>query len=193
VSMTVNPKQSKEFTLYVRIPNRTTSELYTPVPQVSGLVSLSVNGKTITPSIEKGYAVIRRTWKKGDKIVLELPMKIQQVTASDKIDADKGRVALRYGPLLYNVETADQPNINQPIGPTPLTLEWKDDFLHGVMTIKGTWADGSPLVAIPNYARMNRTPTTATPESAQVVQPTKPNEPPQYIDRGPTSIVWIKK
>jgi uncharacterized protein len=193
VSMTVNPKQSKEFTMYVRIPNRTTSELYTPTPQVSGLISLSVNGKTITPSIEKGYAVIRRTWKKGDKIDLELPMKIQQVTASDKIDADKGRVALRYGPLLYNVETADQQNINQPIGPTPLSLEWKGDFLHGVMAIKGTWADGSPLLAIPNYARMNRTPTTATPESAQVVQPTKPNEPPQYIDRGPTSIVWIKK
>jgi len=62
-----------------------------------------------------------------------------------------------------------------------------------VMTINGTWADGSPLVAIPNYARLNRTKTTETPESERAVAPTKPNEPPQYIDQGPTSIVWIKK
>ncbi|MBS1660530.1 MAG: glycoside hydrolase family 127 protein [Bacteroidetes bacterium] len=193
VSMTVNPAASKEFTLYVRIPNRTTSELYKPVPEVSGLVSLSVNGKKIQPTIEKGYAVIRRTWKKGDKVDLELPMQIQQVTASDKVEADKGRVALRYGPLLYSVEAADQQDINKSIGTAPLKLEWKEDFLHGVMTIKGNWADGSPLLAIPNYARLNRTPTTATPESQQVVAPTRPNEPPQYITRGPSSIVWIKQ
>jgi hypothetical protein len=179
VSMTVNPKEAKEFTLYVRVPNRTTSELYTPVPAVSGLTSISVNGKPITPSIVKGYAVIRRTWKKGDKVDLELPMKIQKVTASNKIDADKGRVALRYGPLLYNVETADQKDINQPIGPTPLSLEWKDDFLHGVMTIKGTWADGTPLVAIPNYSRLNRSTPTPTPSNEN--------------EKSPVSIVWIKE
>src|SRR5471030_2777297 len=34
ISITVNPKESKKFTVYVRVPNRTTSELYTPTPQV---------------------------------------------------------------------------------------------------------------------------------------------------------------
>lgn len=193
INMTVNPSVTKEFTVYVRVPNRTTSELYKPVPEVNGLLSLSVNGKTISPVIEHGYAVIRRTWKKGDKIDLELPMKIQQVTADEKIEADRGRVALRYGPLLYNVETADHQDITQAIGSSPLKLEWNKDFLHGVMTIKGSWADGSPLLAIPNYARLNRLPTTATPEAQQVLQPTRPNEPPQYINKAPTSIVWIKK
>jgi hypothetical protein len=37
-----------------------------------------------------------------------------------------------------------------------LTTEWRGDLLHGVMTIKGQWADSSPLLAIPNYARNNR-------------------------------------
>jgi DUF1680 family protein len=193
INMTVNPTVTKEFTVYVRIPNRTTSELYKPVPEVNELISLSVNGKAISPTIEHGYAVIRRTWKKGDKIDLELPMKIQQVTADEKIEADRGRVALRYGPLLYNVETADHQDITQAIGNGPLKLEWNNDFLHGVMTIKGSWADGSPLVAIPNYARLNRVPPTATPEAQQVQQPTRPNEPPQYINKAPSSIVWIKK
>jgi hypothetical protein len=193
VSITVNPSATTAFTVYLRVPNRKTSDLYTPVPEVSGLKALSVNGRPVTPTIVKGYAVIRRTWKKGDRIDLELPMKIQKVTADSKIHADSGRVALRYGPLLYNVESADQANIAQKIGALPLTLQWKDGFLDGVMTINGNWADGSPLLAIPNYARMNRVPPTATPQSSWVQQPTLPNEPPKYLDKTPLSIIWIKE
>ena len=44
VAITVNPKEAKKFTVYVRVPNRTTSALYTPTPEVSGLKSLAVNG-----------------------------------------------------------------------------------------------------------------------------------------------------
>jgi DUF1680 family protein len=182
ISFTVNPKVSKEFTVYIRVPNRTTSELYKPMPEVSGVKSLKVNGQAVTPKIENGYAVIKRVWKKGDKIDIVLPMEIQKVTADEKIEADRGRVALRYGPLVYNVETADQPNIDQPIGSTPLSLEWKPDFLDGVMVIKGTWADGTPLTAIPNYVRLNRVKPTPYPQNGQGTNRT-----------GPVSIVWIKK
>ncbi len=179
VSITVNPQKTKEFTVYVRVPNRTTSELYTPSPQVKGLKSISVNGKAITPKIENGYAVIRRTWKAGDKIALELPMEIQTITADEKIEADRGRVALRYGPLLYNVETADNKDISQTIGNAPLKLEWRDDLLKGIMTIKGTWSDGSPLLASPNFSRLNRVTPTPLPGNTG--------------GRQPASIIWIKK
>jgi len=46
------------------------------------------------------------------------------------------------------------------------------------MTIKGTWADGTPLLAIPNYTRMNRTQATPVPV---------------YTHNAPVSIVWIKE
>ena len=193
IDMIVNPAKPAEFTMHVRIPNRTTSELYRPVPAVSGLVSLTVNGQPVKPVIEQGYAVIRRTWKKGDRISLELPMKVQEITADGKVAADKGKIALRYGPLIYNVESADNQDINKSIGKTPLKAEFDKDLLHGVMVIKGSWADGSPLIAVPNYARMNRVPTTETPESEQVLQPTRPNEPPQYISKTPVSTVWINR
>ena len=81
---------------------------------------------------------------------------------------------MRYGPLIYNVERADQPNINLALGSAPLKPEWRGDLLDGVMVIKGQWADGSPLVAIPNYARENR-----------IAQET--NRGP-----GPDSVVWFK-
>ena len=139
-----------------------------------------VNGQPVTPKIENGYAVIRRVWKKGDKIDVVLPMEIQRVTPDGKIEADKGRVALRFGPLIYNVETADHQDISKAIGSGALSLEWRGDLLKGVMTIKGIWADGTPLLAIPNYARLNRD-----------VKPTPlPQETP---DRTPSSIIWIKK
>jgi DUF1680 family protein len=174
VAITVNPKQSKKFTVYVRVPDRTTSALYTPTPHVSGLKSLAVNGEKISPKIENGYAAITRDWKAGDTIALELPMEVQIVKASDKIAADHGLVALRYGPLIYNVERADQPNINLVLGSAPLKSEWRGDLLGGVMVIKGQWADGSPLLAIPNYARENR-----------IAQGSNRGS-------GPDSVVWFK-
>ena len=156
VSITVNPKASKEFSIFVRVPNRQTSELYSPTPEVRGLTSLSVNGSPLTPRIEKGYAVITRQWQTGDKIEMELPLKPQRLKSDDRIAADRGLVALRYGPLVYNVERADQPSIDQALGSQPLSAEWNGRLLGGVMVLKGAWADGSPMLAIPNYARNNR-------------------------------------
>ena len=100
--------------------------------------------------------MIRRTWKPGDKIDLVLPMKVQRVKGIDKIAATRGRVALRYGPLVYNVELVDQP-MGKVLKPaSALTAQWRSKLLDGVMVIKGAWSDGSPLLAIPNYARENR-------------------------------------
>ena len=178
ISMTVNPEQSKEFTVYVRIPNRQTSELYVPDHQVKGLKSMSVNGKVIHPQIVNGYAVVRRKWKKGDKIDMELPMEVQRVKADDRVEADKGKIALRYGPLLYNVETADNGDITKKISDKPLTTEWRPDLLNGVLTIKGTWADGTSLLAIPDYSRLNRIPTTDVPKN-------------EGNNRTPVSTIWI--
>jgi len=46
--------------------------------------------------------------------------------------------------------------VTNAIGNGPLQAVWRPDLLHGVMAITGKWKDGSPLLAIPNYARMNR-------------------------------------
>ena len=198
VSITVNPKTAKTFTLYVRIPDRATSDLYAATPAVRGVKSFKVNGQIVTPKIEKGYAMVTREWQAGDRIELELPMLPQVIRADDKIGADQSRIALGYGPLVYNVEKADQANIEQAMGKAPLTAVWRPDLLDGVMAITGKWQDGSPLLAIPNYARMNRTaeaveigagnidyaPGTATQAAA---------EPPRRSwDHGLASQVWIK-
>ncbi len=194
VAITVNPKVSKEFTVYVRVPNRTTSELYTPDKEVKGLKYLKVNGKAVPVVIEKGYVAIKRVWKKGDKIELEMPMEVQKFYADKRIEANQGRVALRFGPLIYNVETADGQDINKAIDTKkPLAIEWRDNFLRGMMVIKGQWEDGTPLVAIPNYARTNRL-DGKEPAAVTTTLPVEANEPPQRIQNRPlASQIWIKE
>ncbi len=97
-----------------------------------------------------------REWKAGDRIELELPMEPQRVTSDPRIQANTNLTALKYGPLVYNVEAADNQNIDRKLGDAALRTEWKPDLLGGVMVIQGKWADGSEFTAIPNYARMNR-------------------------------------
>lgn len=156
VAITVNPKESKTFTVYARIPNHATSKLYTATPVVGGVKGFMVNGEAVTPHIEKGYALVTRTWKAGDRIEFELPMEPQRIHADERIEADRGRVALGFGPLVYNVESADQDNIEKPLSASPLKAAWRGDLLGGVVTIAGKWQDGTTMLAIPNYARMNR-------------------------------------
>jgi DUF1680 family protein len=177
VGITVNPKQNSDFTVYVRVPNRSTSALYTSDPQVSGLKSISVNGEPIEVKTDRGYMAITRTWKSGDRIEFEMPMEIQKITADERINADRDNVALRYGPLIYSVEIADQPDINGSLGTDPLSLEWRDNLLDEVMTIKGSWANGTPLLAIPYFVRNNRIPETYEPSELEI----------------PTSIVWLNR
>jgi DUF1680 family protein len=190
VAITVNPATAKNFSLRIRVPNRAVSKLYKPTPEVKGVTSLRVNGVAVTPAMENGYAVITRRWKAGDKVEVVFPMTVQRVYPDERITArsragqvshpDQGKVALKYGPLIYNIEKVDQ-DISKPISKTaPLTAEWRPDILGGVMIIKGKFADGSDLLAIPNYARTNR-------DGAATAAP-------QPGARGPlTSIVWIKE
>lgn len=156
VSLTINPEQAQTFSVHVRVPNRATSALYTTTPAVSGLKRIALNGKPFTPHIVNGYAVIERRWEPGDTIEFELPLEVQRLKADPRIKADVNDVALQYGPLIYNVETADQHTLDQPLSHDPLKAEWRPDLLGGVIAITGKWQDGTPMLAIPNYARMNR-------------------------------------
>jgi hypothetical protein len=206
VSLTVNPKAPKRFSLRIRVPNRAVSELYVRTPEVKGIGAITVNGAAVKPVMEQGYAVINRAWKAGDVVGFTLPLAVQRVRASEKIAATKGRVALQYGPLLYNIEKVDQ-DIAQALAPSaPLTTEWKPELVGGVMTIRGTFADGSRLMAIPNFARYNRNPpvveappsatppAAAPPAAVQAGAGQAATPPPPRPPRPPaTSVVWMKE
>lgn len=100
IQIEVSASQAKEYTLYVRIPSWATPD---PV--------LSVNGARVSDQVRPGtFAAIRRTWKDGDRVELELPMPLRLET----VDANHPKfVALMQGPLVLFAVADSQPSFDR--------------------------------------------------------------------------------
>lgn len=81
--------------------------LYRDAALSSEAPSLTINDAPVALRAEKGFLRLKRAWKNGDRIVLLLPMRIRRVLADERVESDRGRVALERGPLVYCVEGAD--------------------------------------------------------------------------------------
>ena len=177
VRITVSPDRTAPLTVKVRIPGwarnqPVASDLYRYVDKPARAPSLKINGRTVPVEIDKGYATLTRTWRAGDVIELSLPMQVRRVIANEQVAADRGRVALERGPLVYALEWADNPNgkvRNLMLPDTePLRAERSPALLNGVTVIKtnavglsydvqGHLAETAvEVTAIPYYAWANR-------------------------------------
>lgn len=187
VAITLRPARAARFRLHVRVPDRNVSELYRAAPPLPPAV-FRVNGRMVKVPRRNGYAVIERTWKPGDRVECELPLGPQRIEPDERVAQLKGMLALRYGPLIYNLEAQDQ-DLTRP-APAALVLkpEWREDLAGGVVALHGQFSDGSPLVAIPNFARMNREPGTEyPPPPPRAAGETRP------APRPVKSTVWIRR
>lgn len=178
VKLTITPERPTEFDLMVRVPGwvneGTPDALYTPASHVEkNEVTLMVNGMPVKPvEVVRGYARIRRTWTAGDTVDLKLPMPVRQVKAHPAVQADEGLVALMRGPVLYCVESVDNPaGIYHLVVPPQarFTSEFKPDLLGGVSVVQGTVqmramkngnisTEEAQMTAVPFYASANRAP-----------------------------------
>jgi DUF1680 family protein len=177
VRMTLTPDQARAFTVNVRIPGWARDEpvpgsLYRFMDQAPAQPSLKVQEHDVPMKIENGYVAINRTWTAGDAIELNLPMPVRRIVADDRVDADRNRVALQRGPIVYAAEWPDNPNgkVRNIVLPdaNSLTPEFRPDLLNGVEVIKGRavglalQANGTvtrteqPFLAIPYATWANR-------------------------------------
>lgn len=174
ISITVEPKRSKEFAVMLRIPgwakgNVLPGKLYeyqdnSPVDWI-----ISVNGKKLDDCIinKSGYVEIERKWQKGDIIDMNLPMKIRKVTADSRIECNNGKMAIERGPIVYCAEGADNNGkvLNFEIDKgIELKSEFRDDLLGGVTVLTGDArkvnekgeSDQAKLTMIPYFSWCNR-------------------------------------
>ncbi|MDH6307945.1 DUF1680 family protein [Dysgonomonas sp. PFB1-18] len=93
-TLTINPKKAQKFTLKLRYPSW--------VQQ--GTVKVLLNGKPQSVTEENGYVSINRTWKKGDKVVLEVPMHI----AAEQLPDKSNYYSFRYGPVVLAAKTGTE-------------------------------------------------------------------------------------
>ena len=159
VALTVWPKKESEFTIKLRIPGWARNQvlpgdLYIYATPASANVLLKINGKPFEYIQDKGYITISRKWKKGEIIEMELPMEVKKVVTNQKVESNKGKVSLEYGPIVYAIEEIDNPTAFDKI-----TIDANDTFkvtkepnlLEGVNTIQT-----QNFKAIPYYSWSNR-------------------------------------
>ncbi len=172
----INPKSSSDFEIKFRIPGWARSQvmpstLYTYTAPTQQDVHIKINGKNVPFKIEKGYATLARTWKKGDQVEIALPMEIKQIHADNNVKDDIGKVAIQRGPLIYCAEAIDNGGSIEQIAISPTTQlkpVFAPDILNGVTLLKGdlpkgpfngnkeTSTEKNTFTAIPYYAWANR-------------------------------------
>jgi len=132
VQVSVTPSQPKEFTIALRVPCWCRK------------ASFKLNGKAMprSASVRKGYLHIRRTWTKGDRISIDLPMPVERIEAHPSLRQDCGRIALQRGPILYCLEARDNgKDLNDIILPSSSKLivkTGKTGLFSGIPLITGT-------------------------------------------------------
>lgn len=112
IALTVSKAARTNFTLRVRIPGWLRGEvvpsgLYRYTDGLHPQFEVRVNGQAAEGVMENGYYCIARKWKKGDTVELHMDMPVRTVRANEKVVADRGRIAVERGPLVYCAEWPD--------------------------------------------------------------------------------------
>ena len=107
------PGDGAKFALNVRMPGwcvgrPVPSDLYTQtVPGTLADFKVKVNGMAVSVKPVKGYCVVNREWRRGDVVEVSMNMPVRRIKAHDKVEADRGRLAVERGPIVYCAEGAD--------------------------------------------------------------------------------------
>jgi uncharacterized protein len=103
-------------------------------------VEIEVNGELVDAGIFPGsYANLRRTWRPGDTINMDLPMPVRRVECHPYVAENAGRIALMRGPLLYCAEQADNQGVDLRdlvLNSKAPTVRWEPDLLGGVAILQ---------------------------------------------------------
>ena len=162
VRIKVDPGEPSEFTLHLRIPSWA----------VAGGFSVNLNGKPILNSSSmmshssfgfdphpSRFLPIQRLWSPGDTIELTFEMPIALRSAHPKVKGHAGKVAVTRGPLVYCLESVDNPGVDLftcRLDPTSLRSDPAPDLLGGITLLRGQTIDGQPLTFIPYSLWANR-------------------------------------
>jgi uncharacterized protein len=176
VVLKINPSVSQRFTLKLRIPTWARERfvpgaLYHYIDDLTPQWSLKINGTRVHPKVTKGFATIDRVWQRNDRVELHLPMPLRFNAAMDKVKANRNRLALTRGPLVYCAEQADNQNeqvqrfyIPGPVDPEQIGVDIMGDGpLDGVRAVSmparevaGGGTKAATMKMIPYYAWNNR-------------------------------------
>jgi len=144
IVVTLHPDKAAEFTCNLRIPGWARNQvlpgdLYSFSDKSGELPVIRINGKPTPYTLDKGFASLKRKWKKGDKVELNLPMPVRKVVANNNVKDNIGKVSIIRGPITYCAEQVDnEKEVLQIIIPDQTNFEvtFRKDFLGGATVLK---------------------------------------------------------
>jgi DUF1680 family protein len=177
----VEPAEKRKFILHLRIPSWNPSaiiHIYEPVEEKmvrnsEEHFSHTMNSAGLRESVEylkqttaSGYdprvgwfTNVDRTWSTGDILEFNFETSIKLRHAHPKVKGHKGKVALTRGPLVYCLESVDNPSVDiftAQLDPSTLSEEFVPNLLDGCVVLHGKTIDGKPLKFIPYFLWANR-------------------------------------
>ena len=174
VEITVAPaNDGEEFTLWMRIPSWLNDkfvpgELYSYTDGIESKYTLKVNGKRVKSEVVDGFVPVRRAWKSGDVVELDMPMEVRFSVADERVKADSNRFCVTRGPLVYCAEEEDNEQqvssyFISALQPEAKVGKFAEGIMQGIGTISmqaaAATADAETdanLTLIPYYAWNNR-------------------------------------
>ncbi len=112
IAITVDNNKAKAWTMKVRVPGWVRGQVvpsnlyeYTDGKRLG--YSFTVNGEKVEGELQNGYFCINRQWKKGDVVRVHFDMEPRTVKANYKVEADRGRISIERGPIVYCAEWPD--------------------------------------------------------------------------------------
>jgi DUF1680 family protein len=131
IQLVVTGTDGSPWTLSLRLPGWCTD------------ATVTVNGteESATPG-PRGYLEITRPWHSWDVVELTLPMPPRLTVSHPSVDALRGTVAIERGPLVYCLESPDQPDLDlnhvELLADEPLTEDGQDLLGSPVVLIHAT-------------------------------------------------------
>jgi uncharacterized protein len=168
VRFTLEKSVSSDFTMHFRVPSwagaaaiRINGEPYN-IPVLSANVGHSFSIFPVASGYDPRQArfiPVHRIWSPSDVVDLDFEMSVNLRQASPRLRRSRGKVALTRGPLVYCLESVDNPAINLftiRINPRSVHAEYSPTLLGGIWILRGTTTDGSIFIAIPYHLWANR-------------------------------------
>lgn len=143
MTFTIQVEKPQVFALRLRVPEWCENKF-----------ELRVNGEFVDGEQCNGYVRLQREWQPGDMVSYQLVMEPRRIYPHPKVHENQGHVALAYGPMLYCLESADNPGeLDQRVIMREALIDpvFRPDLMNGVITLQGPSIENGYDVETPLY------------------------------------------
>ncbi len=171
VRLSITAPRPEEFTLHLRLPSWRQAQPKIEI-ETGGLRQEMIATADSEPApalpepAAQGYdprssrfLSIYRLWMPGDVVRIKFDLPVRLLRCVPQVKNHAGLVALSRGPLVYCLESVDNPGVdifNVQLDPGSLHSENQPGLLEGITILRGSSMDGKELTFIPYTLWANR-------------------------------------